>query len=419
MHRRQQRLLGILAAVLLGLAALIRWAEPPVDTDLDLDQPVSVSPDQVSGLALVRADTTVVAERTDGGWLMTSPLQARADDSALDGFVGVLDRLEVGPVLEGLDPAIYGLVDPQATLTLTRTDGRRHTLAVGTPAPVGYRTYVTVDGGGVQLAEGHPMTVLGRPVDALRDRTVHRFAESTVTELRWRDEDRVAQVLRREGSWFLADGRRVSTQRVEGVLSALADLRLETFQDGLVGVDLAPFGLDPAHATLTLVEAGGESTLAIGGERAGGVLVRTPSGLLGTVGELLALLPPPEALLEDRTLPWTLGEATALSLRYAGVEVELTRQGTAWLRNGEPSPQASAHAVDLLTQLPADRSALADPGEPSGDRLVATAGAHTVTVELGAHVDSGRLAWSPGEPAFVLSSDALMVLENVAMGVRP
>ncbi len=417
MHRSQQRLLTGLGLLLLGLVALIKGVDVPEDDAADYVEPITVRAEELTGLMLVRGDTTIVAERTAGGWLLLQPLKARADDRAIDGLVGVLDRLRVGPVLEGLDPAVYGLNSPQATLTLSRKDGGVHELAVGTTAPVGFRTYVTVDGGGIQLAEGQPMTTLGRPVDALRDRSVHLFAESAVTGIQWVDEGLSWQVIRRSGGWFLGDGRRASTPRVEALLASFADLRLESFQDGLIGEDLTPFGLAPPFATVTLTEPSGQSTLAIGGERAGGVLVRTPTGVLGTVGDPSGLLPAFDSLVEDRALPWSTTEATSLEVVYAGVTVTLTRDGHTWLRDGEPSALGQTHAVDLLTQLPADRSRALAVGTPSGDTLVGTAGAYSVRVELGDLVSGGRVAWTAGEPAWLLPSDALAVLENVALNV--
>ncbi len=415
MHPSQRRLLTAMAVLLLGLVAALVWLEPPEQDAGDFESPVAVSPDQVEALTLTRPDAAIVATHTDGGWLLEAPLRARGDDGAFAGFVGVVDRLRLGPPIEELDPAVYGFDTPEATLVLTRADGTRHTLVVGTTAPVGFRTYVTLDGGPVRLAEGHPMTTLGRPVDALRDRTVHHFAESTVTAVQVRDEGTSWSLVRRDGAWFLGDGRRASTARVEVLLGAFAALQLESFQDQLADPDLAALGLAPPHASVTLTEAGGESTLAIGGERAGGVLVRTPAGQLGTVGEIAPLLPAPEGLLEDRVLPFSLREATALELTYAGVQVALTRDGEAWLRNGEPSATAKTHAVDLLTQLPAERP-LGLPEVPATeDRLVARAGAWEVTVALGPVDPEGRTVLSSREPPFRLPLDALAVLENVAL----
>jgi hypothetical protein len=137
------------------------------------------------------------------------------------------------------------------------------------------------------------------------------------------------------------------------------------------------------------------------------------------VGEVAALLPPPGSLLEERVLPFSIAEVTSLKVSYAGVQIELTRDGDVWLSNGEPTANAQTQAVDLLTLLIGDRAHVLGPGQPGGDYLEATAGAVSLRVELGEATDGGRVAWSPGEPGFLLATDSLVMLENVVLGSPP
>ncbi len=414
MHARQQRLLLLLAVVLGGLAALITWVEPPDPAEAGLENLVDVSEDQLSDLVLETDQGRLVAERTDGGWLLVEPRKARADDQAIQGIVGLLDRLRTGPVLEGLDPAIYGLSEPQARLTLNRTSGPSVTLLVGTKAPVGFRTYVQLDDGGIRLAEGDPMTTLGRPHELLRDRTVHLFAQSAVTGLQWQEQAEAWEVHRRENGWFLKDGRRASTPRVDGVLAALAALRFETFQDDLQSDEIQGLGLTPPQATLTVNGPGGEATLAIGGERAGGVVVRAPDGTVGTLGDVTGLVAPSSELLEDRVLPVRLSDVLSISVTLGDTRLQLTAKDGEWFRNGEAGPAAQTHAVDLLTQLVADRSRVWPTGTATGDHLEVSAGSGVLQVVLVEPVEGGRLAWSDGEPAFLIPGDSMVILGSVA-----
>ncbi len=416
MHPSQKRLLTLLALVLAALVAVVLWVEPPDPDAAETEDLVAVSPDQVALLHLRTAEGVLTAERTAAGWLLIEPLRARGSDRDLDDLVGLLDRLRVGPALEGVEPADYGLADPEAVLTLTRVDGGEHLLRVGGDAPVGYHTYVQVDGGGVRLADGQPMTTLGRPFELLRDRRVHSFAISAVTGLRFEEGERSWGVQRRGDHWVLAgDGRRASTPRIEGLLGTFSDLRIETFHDELLGGDLAAAGLDPANARVILDEPGGAATLAIGGERGGGVLVGTPDGLVGTVAEVAELLPPPGLLLEGRLVPLPLTASVSLELRVGEAGVLLEHGPEGWTRDGAPAPGAEAQAMDLLTQCPVDRAAEVPAGVPTTDELRGRADDRTVVVKLGQAVEGGRVGWIEGEPPFLVPGGTLTVLEEVLL----
>lgn len=94
MYRSQQRLLTVMAVLLIALVGVLTWIDAPAESDVDYIDAVSVRPDELTRLTLVRPDATIVAERTPGGWLLLEPLKARADDGSMAGFVGVVDRLD-------------------------------------------------------------------------------------------------------------------------------------------------------------------------------------------------------------------------------------------------------------------------------------------------------------------------------------
>lgn len=414
MEEKQTRVMLILAAVLVALVMFLRFVDPPKDEpegSEELSDLINVEPDLVAKLTLTTAEGTLEAERTPEGWILLQPSQARADDNKLDQLVGMVDRLQANPPMAGADKAKYGLEDPRATLTLALTDGKSHTVAIGALSPVGFKTYVSLDGGDVQVASGDPGASATAPFASYRDSTVLRFAVSAVTELRFEDANGAWHATRRGQDWWLDDGRRADGRVLDRLVEAANGLRFESFFPEL---SMAEAGLEPPMATLTLKDDQGDIVLRIGAERAGGTIVVGPEGVVGTVGSVAELSQALGQLLEERLLPITPMDLQRLTVELDGARVEWLRDADAWLRDGQIDPRGADTVINTLLDAKADRAARPEAlGAVSGRVEAATADAKVV-VTLGASTDAGRVGQDEaGGPLYMVP--AATVAELAAM----
>ena len=418
MEDKQTQQMTILAAVLVALVLVIKLVEPPAPDDEaapDDKDLVEIKAEEVVGLTLTTEEGSLIAERGEKGWRLVSPIQAKGKASDLDGLVELVDALRVGEPITGASPATYGLETPKASLTLRRAGGGELRLDVGADSPVGFKSYVRLDGGEVLVASGHPGETLLTPFAALRDDAVVQDVDPyQITRVRLEQDALESWVAERraDDSWWLSDGRRASADRLTALVERLATLRFETFWEDLSPAEV---GLNPPLAALTFTSPTGEITLPLGQERAGGRLIQSPSGTIGTIGELATITPPLGELLEPRLVPLAPQLVDSLIVTWEGKTARWTRSGETWTLNGAPDTAQGVGAISFIIDGQADRAARpAEPNVVSG-RIEASAGeGGRLVILLGETVEGGRAAREEsGGPAFLVPQttiDKLMAL---------
>jgi hypothetical protein len=102
------------------------------------------SREDVTGISLVRGGQTINLENKDKKWVITQPVNAAADESAVDPIVGdlVTARVETEFPPSGGDLKQYGLSEPcgqTRSQTQKRLDASRRAWREGPDRPVGLR----------------------------------------------------------------------------------------------------------------------------------------------------------------------------------------------------------------------------------------------------------------------------------------
>jgi len=412
MEGTQARLLAVLTAALAILIATLSVLEAPEggpDQDDDRVDRQEIPADEVQRLFLRSPEGSLVAEQSDAGWWLVDPVEARGDDDALDAIVGLFDRLATSEPLEGVDPADFGLDDPEATLRLVMRGGGEHTLEVGADTPVGGDAYVRLNGGGVRVARGRPAGSLTHPPSSLRDARVARFAASAVRAIHL-DLEGGWSMAARDGGWWFEDGRRASTARVEGYLAGLSALEMDGFFDG------APTPVDRGALVLTLAGGGGDPealTVRIGEARPEGLVVQGPRAPVGALADADALAPPAASLLERRLIPAEAASLTRLDARLGEHAVALVQEDGAWrLEGGEANPAVNDAVYRLLEGAAVDREAAVEaPGAPAGAIELAIEGGEAMTIAIGPPGEAGAVGWEAGAPPFLIPPAVVAVLE--------
>jgi hypothetical protein len=85
-------------------------------------------------------ETVEVARGADNAWVLTQPLEAKADQGAAEAAATQVTTMRILDTVPGIDPGIIGLENPEYVLTLEFTGGGERTVDVGviTPTESGY-----------------------------------------------------------------------------------------------------------------------------------------------------------------------------------------------------------------------------------------------------------------------------------------
>jgi Domain of unknown function (DUF4340) len=104
--------------------------------------------------------TVEVARGADNAWMLTQPIEAKADQGAAEAAASQITTMSILDTVPDIDPKIVGLETPEYVLTVKFTSGVERTVDIGviTPTESGYY---------VRDAEGKVIIVSRSAIDSL------------------------------------------------------------------------------------------------------------------------------------------------------------------------------------------------------------------------------------------------------------
>ncbi len=291
------------ATALLGLAALALGSfiyyyeiegESARRAALDAEQRIhqDVEAASVERIELSSMDGIAARfERIDGRWMMTAPVSARADATALDAIADSLSSLRREGVVE--DPSAldqYGLGPDSRTIRFVAA-GMERGLRIGGSTPVGGHLYVArLADDDVAYVESFRINAFNRNLDDLRDRQILHVAADEFLTLRisWPGTDGVEEVaLARDasGEWQMGVPvvGRADSQTIRDLLTDLTYLRATGFVDVATEQTEAALAHPEISIHWTLPGDHAERRLLIGSVAGGETLVEGPDGRRATI----------------------------------------------------------------------------------------------------------------------------------------
>jgi hypothetical protein len=189
------------------------------------------------------------AQKTE--WRVTEPLQADADDTAINGMVNNLKGVKIEQVVtespENLE--YYGLKEPEIRIALRVAEGVEapDPLLVGAKSPIGSNSYAMWEGGDkVLLLSTHLNPQFDKGLHDLRHKKIFAFKREDVERLRiLRSGDPEMELVKEGDKWelVLPFRARASETAVDEVLNKLTTLKAEAFVDEAPKA-LADYGLE-------------------------------------------------------------------------------------------------------------------------------------------------------------------------------
>jgi hypothetical protein len=166
--RRSTVIYLLLFVVLAGTYYYLNNREQPADISLTVEPSAEVSylftaedglPTSIH-IESKTGDTVEVARDADNAWVMTQPIEAKADQASAEAAASQVTTMQIVDTIPDVDPDIVGLTDPEYTLTIEFTSGveRKAEIGVITPTESGYY---------IRNANGDIVIVSRSSVDAL------------------------------------------------------------------------------------------------------------------------------------------------------------------------------------------------------------------------------------------------------------
>lgn len=287
----------------------------------------AIASDDLVRLTVHGKGETTVVEKRDGGWRVTSPVDAPADDAVVRELLRQVDFAKRNRVVgEGQDLAPFGLDRPSTWIEVRAADGAEGRLEIGSRSPFDQSLYVSVEPGVVLTASGALEDAFAKGTFDLRDKRLLTFGRDRLASLELRGDERIL-LQREEGAWKLAEPIQVGAdeQEVGKVLQALQDLRATAFPSRD-----APAGDPFFTATLTLTE-GNPLSLRLWRED-GAVLAQADGGPLAEIdGKDIARIDRDVDALRDRRIaPFSTHEVARMEVVAGDERFTLTKRDGEW-----------------------------------------------------------------------------------------
>jgi type 1 glutamine amidotransferase len=262
---------------------------------------------------LTSATRKAVFSRSARGWKMTQPIEADAEDAAIDELVRSLQRLRADEIVaeKSADLKKFGLDQPFLRWRFSSGDNEQLHLIIGAPEndQPGARRYA-------KLNDKNQVFLLSSKVTAkaqseCRGRSVWHpsFDADAVSKLTISAADKTFALNRKEKKWQLADDPKgkVNEQAVANTLNILESLKAVRYVVD-AKADLKPYGLDKPAWKVEVELAKDKRTLWLGAfeDKSKRMFATVPgTGAVFVLDEIDALIlaRPLSAYVEEKKLP--------------------------------------------------------------------------------------------------------------------
>lgn len=270
---KRSTLLLLLAAVVGGVLIYFLEIKPGKPRDEKPDtakEAFSFKREDITGVTVTRGSEKVVLENQDNKWLVKSPVNAAADDSAMNSLIGDLvsariEREFPNPSADALKE--YGLTTPAVKLEVKLKDGKTRTIELGGKDPLGSSVYAKLDGSpNVAVLGASLLTNADKPLNDWRDRSVFGATQYDVTSLKINNENGGFELGKKDAEWAITAPFAGPAEDAE-VNSLISDLTSAKAAEIVADTadDLAKYGLDKTKVSATAkLNTGSEKALFVG-----------------------------------------------------------------------------------------------------------------------------------------------------------
>ena len=270
MKTRTTLLLALLAA---GCFAYLWFVERHQESTRDAAESatkvLSFDRDKLDSLSLRNGSTQLELRKKDGVWQMEQPHQDRADTSAVDRLLGLLEGLRYDSKIDlskEQEPELlkeFGLADSETTLRFRAGAGKELELVLGKDSPIGQKLYVQLRGQHSAFVVRNELRgrITASP-DEYRDHRLSATPVSSVEKLTIRSGEGEIQLQRSGNHWDLVKPlrARAASSKVNDLLAGMLTAQVSQF---LAEAPTPEQALSEPRATVTMSVEGEKEPLVL------------------------------------------------------------------------------------------------------------------------------------------------------------
>jgi hypothetical protein len=275
--KRSTLLLLVAAVILGGLVYFLeikggkRRDEP--DKKADTSTPAfTFKSEDIAALTITRSGQAISIENRDGKWVITQPINAPADQSAIDSIGRDLGSARIERTISPSADEIksFGLAEPAVVIDIKLKSGEQQKVSLGSKDFSGLSVYTRIgDASDVALLPLSLLTSADKPVDDLRDRSVFSASQYDLGSLDLTNENGRIILTKQGADWSMKSPVEASAdqEEVRSLITEITSAKVAEFikKEGEDGGDSSKYGLDKPKITLKAqVQGTGERVLQIG-----------------------------------------------------------------------------------------------------------------------------------------------------------
>ncbi|MEO6725800.1 MAG: DUF4340 domain-containing protein [Blastocatellia bacterium] len=256
---KRSTLILLLAAVVSGILIYFLEVKPGKPRD-EKPEPAkeafSFKREDITGVTVTRGGESISLENQDNKWLIKQPINAAADDSAVNSLIGDLvsariEREFANPSADALKG--YGLDLPAVKLDIKLKDGKTQHIDLGGKDPLESSAYARLNGSpNVAVIGSSLLASADKPVSDWRDRAVLGATQYDITSLKVTNENGGFELGKKESDWTITApvASPAEDSEVNSLISEITSAKAaEVVSES--GEDLPKYGLDKPKVTAT------------------------------------------------------------------------------------------------------------------------------------------------------------------------
>jgi len=241
----------ILFAVFIVLLAFVLLFEYKGMGEKDEEEKLlALSSDDVQKITLKKEDETITFQKNEEGkWLITEPLEAKADKYEVDRLTDDFSNLRIERVVEEVPEELekYGI--PQKEISLWFKDKNKPVkILIGMENPLGNTFFAKrEDETRVVLIPSSLKSLMEKSLFDFREKNIFKFETDDVKSVKLRAKKTRWEASKKEEEWFFKNpvNALAKSSKIDNILSSLSNLKAKEFiSEEKKEDDVKKYGLD-------------------------------------------------------------------------------------------------------------------------------------------------------------------------------
>lgn len=219
---------------------------------------VSLPSESVQKISFKKEDGVMTFQKDEKGeWLITEPLQAKADKYEVDRLAQDFSDLKIERVVEAQAQSLEKYEIPKSEITLWYKDKEKPVkILIGQENPLDNTFFAKKDDETkVVLIPSHLKSLMEKKLVDFRQKDIFKFETNEVKAVKLQAKNTRWEAEKKEEEWFLKSPVQAlaETSKIEGIMTSLSNLKAKEFvSEEKKEEEIRKYGLDKAEYEINL-----------------------------------------------------------------------------------------------------------------------------------------------------------------------